>query len=188
MGALRGAAIRLYEPDHRLAIAEGVESALAVRLLTGWPVWSGIAANFLADVEVPASVREVSIWADSDAAGMKAALRLRDRLAASGKRVQIIQPRDEMDPLDVYLAQQAGAGSLTDLTTIIGLPDEPPKRKRLTDERCRCASCGEHFNSTGAFDEHRTGDYGKNRRCLTSAEMQKRGMRLSAEGWWLTSK
>ena len=46
------------------------------------------------------------------------------------------------------------------------------KFRKLTDSRCQCAGGGEYFNSDSAFDKHRIGDFGKNRRCMTTAEMR----------------
>jgi hypothetical protein len=57
---------------------------------------------------------------------------------------------------------------------------------RLTGDRNQCRGCGEFFNSTTAFDAHRSGDYGKDRRCRTAGEMQKRGMLKNADGFWIT--
>ena len=37
---VRGAAIRLFEPETELALAEGIETALAVHLRLGLPVWA----------------------------------------------------------------------------------------------------------------------------------------------------
>ena len=48
----KGGAIRLFplEEGHPLALAEGIETALAVREATGWPVWATIAAPFMKEV------------------------------------------------------------------------------------------------------------------------------------------
>ena len=48
--ALRGGAIRLYEPTHELIVAEGIETALAIYHATGKPVWSAISAHGLSSV------------------------------------------------------------------------------------------------------------------------------------------
>lgn len=97
-----GGAVQLYEPDERLALAEGIESAMAVRLLTGWPVWACVTAGGLASVNIPTTVRRVAIHADHDLAGLSAAARLRERLAADGREVAVVVPPDSgMDPLDV---------------------------------------------------------------------------------------
>jgi hypothetical protein len=37
---------------------------------------------------------------------------------------------------------------------------------------CQCMACGKVFNSTSAFDRHRTGEHGANRRCMTADEMR----------------
>ncbi len=97
-----GGAVHLYEPDDRLALAEGIESALAVRLLTGWPVWSTVTAGGMEAVRLPDSVTRVGIHADYDDAGLAAAERLRDRLATDGREVDVVvPPKPGMDPLDV---------------------------------------------------------------------------------------
>jgi hypothetical protein len=59
---------------------------------------------------------------------------------------------------------------------------------RLTGSRCRCASCGQLFNSVSVFDRHRVGgwsDYGARRHCLTSSGMIARGWRVNACGFWI---
>ena len=58
--------------------------------------------------------------------------------------------------------------------------------RKLSGDHCRCSTCREYFNSTSAFDRHRTGDYA-GRRCLTVDEMHAKGMVISATGWWLGS-
>ena len=53
----------------------------------------------------------------------------------------------------------------------------------LTGNRCECPTCGEVFRSTAAFDKHRTGKHGIDRRCMTTAEMVGRGMAKAKSGW-----
>ena len=55
---------------------------------------------------------------------------------------------------------------------------------QLRGDRNQCQGCKQYFNSTHAFDKHRTGDHGKNRRCLTSDEMIAKGMILGDDGFW----
>lgn len=62
---------------------------------------------------------------------------------------------------------------------------------KLRGDRCQCCACKAYFNSTYAFDKHRTGIYSHDltsRRCLTIPEMIAKGMSLSAKGFWITSK
>ena len=69
----------------------------------------------------------------------------------------------------------------------------PLKYAILRGDHNQCPSCGAYFNSTHAFDTHRTGKYGSpdkvaERRCLTEAEMLAKGMAISESGWWLSSR
>lgn len=57
----------------------------------------------------------------------------------------------------------------------------------LSGDRNQCRGCGEYFNSTFAFDKHRTGEHGKDRRCLTPDEMRAKGMDKNVAGFWISS-
>lgn len=59
--------------------------------------------------------------------------------------------------------------------------------RTLTGDHCRCAACGEHFNSTAAFDMHRIGKPGVDRRCRTPDAMRAAGMAVNRTGWWVTN-
>ena len=59
-------------------------------------------------------------------------------------------------------------------------------RRKLSGQRCQCGPCGEYFNSTYAFDLHRVGDYGIDRRCFNAEGMLAKGMALNASGWWVS--
>ena len=48
----------------------------------------------------------------------------------------------------------------------------------------QCRGCGLYFNSNTAFDGHRTGTFGVDRRCRTPEEMQARGYNLTQGGYW----
>ena len=91
-GATRGGAIRLYPAGETLAVTEGIESALAVRLATGLRVWAAICAGGMARLIVPPEVHLVVICADHDAAGLDAARALARRLLTEQRRVKILVP------------------------------------------------------------------------------------------------
>ena len=57
---------------------------------------------------------------------------------------------------------------------------------KLTGRRNQCQGCKEYFNSNTAFDKHRTGDHGKNRRCRTPLEMTEKGMLINNDGFWIS--
>ncbi len=46
---------------------------------------------------------------------------------------------------------------------------------KLTGNKCQCTACGKHFRSVAAFDKHRRGE-GEQRHCMTTEEMQTKGM------------
>jgi putative DNA primase/helicase len=79
-----GPAIHLFEPTEELAITEGIETALAVHIATGRPVWAAYSASNLEKISIPAGVRRVYIYADNDASftGQAAAYALAKRLSA----------------------------------------------------------------------------------------------------------
>jgi hypothetical protein len=63
---------------------------------------------------------------------------------------------------------------------------------KLSGDRNECPTCGELFNSTSAFDRHRTGPFGEKgqpaaRRCRSVAEMQQLGMVKNSAGFWIRS-
>jgi putative DNA primase/helicase len=91
---INGAAVRLQEAGAELSVAEGIETALAVRQRTAMPVWAATSASLLERWEPPLGVRLVVIWADLDrsGAGQAAANRLRDRLLAQGIQVAVHFP------------------------------------------------------------------------------------------------
>jgi hypothetical protein len=57
---------------------------------------------------------------------------------------------------------------------------------KLTGQRNQCQSCKEYFNSNTAFDMHRTGKHGVDRRCRTKEEMTDKGMCLNNAGFWVS--
>jgi phage/plasmid primase-like uncharacterized protein len=109
----KGGAIQLYplEEGQPLALAEGIETALAVREVTGWPVWATIAAPFMKEVVVPGEAKEVVVCADHDRAGIESAHALAQRLLREGRKVRIaVPPVEGEDWLDVLARVKSGAG------------------------------------------------------------------------------
>ena len=100
---INGGAVRLFEATEELAVAEGIETALAVHLATGQPVWAGISASNLENMWIPEHVRRLSIYADNDADGsfagqasayMLARRQTRERLPdGSTRQVQVFVPK-----------------------------------------------------------------------------------------------
>lgn len=113
--SLTGAAIRLSPASSILGIAEGVETALAVRLLFGINCWSAFSAQLLEGFVPPGGVEKVLVFADKDlnGRGEQAARTLVERLWSMGIVAGIRTPTEEIpagakgiDWLDVLVDQQ----------------------------------------------------------------------------------
>lgn len=73
LGPLKGNAARLScapDPDGWWGLAEGAETALAARQITGVPTWAAISAGNMANVRPPHWARHALIFADHDANGI----------------------------------------------------------------------------------------------------------------------
>ena len=129
---LAGAVARLGQPENgTIGLAEGIETALAVREATGQVCWAATSAALLEAAVLPQSIRRVVVWADNDSnkAGQKAALRLAERLVKEGRKVKVEVPdrpagQKSWDWNDV-LANQGlcgftGSGRLSRIKTAIG--------------------------------------------------------------------
>jgi len=59
---------------------------------------------------------------------------------------------------------------------------------RLKGDCNQCPGCAKYFNSVYAFDKHRTGRHGIDRRCRTEEEMLDVGMSVNPRGFWVREK
>lgn len=101
-----GAAVRLGEPADELAVCEGIETGLAVMLATGKPVWAALSAGNLEKVVIPASVRQVCIYADNDADGDYTGQASAYALA---RRLKREEPKDTPRTVRVFPPKNPGA-------------------------------------------------------------------------------
>ncbi|MDR9171955.1 DUF7146 domain-containing protein [Burkholderia multivorans] len=101
-----GGAIRLVDPGPVLAVAEGLETALAVLEGTGLPVWCAVNALLLENFVPPAGVNRVIVFADKDRPteqhpkghGQEAAKQLVQRLWKMGIKASAIVPAGDIPP------------------------------------------------------------------------------------------
>ena len=96
LGSVAGGAVRLAPAGETLALAEGIETALAVMVASGLPTWAALSAGNLAAVVLPPLplAGEVVIAADHDSSGtgQRFAERAAERLIREGRRVRIALP------------------------------------------------------------------------------------------------
>jgi putative DNA primase/helicase len=107
---LSGGACPLYRPEGDvLGIAEGIETAIAAKMLFGIPVWAALNTSLMTGWTPPKHVREVWIFGDHDAhlAGHAAAYALAHRLLLKGLKAEIRIPEyPGMDWNDVKLESE----------------------------------------------------------------------------------
>ncbi len=92
-GPAKGGAVRLAPHGVRLAICEGVETALSVwQSCLGLPVWATVGTAGFGNVVIPRGVKDIIIAADADEAGEAAAQKAAQRFLSEGLRVRIARP------------------------------------------------------------------------------------------------
>lgn len=100
---IRGASIRLHQATDEVAIAEGIETALAVHLATAKPCWAAISARNMEQVVLPQSIRRVRIYADNDATSKF------DGQASAFALARRLRQEDATRDVEVFVPRQAGA-------------------------------------------------------------------------------
>lgn len=119
LGPAKGGAVRFGPDAETIGVAEGIETALALRHLVDglFPIWATLSTSGMATLDVPPGVKEVRIFADSDRerinprtgetiapAGIRAAEALEQRLKGMGVRAVIERdalPEIKEDYLDI---------------------------------------------------------------------------------------
>lgn len=101
LGNLLGNGVRFGTATDILAAGEGVETMLALKsVLPSLPVIAGLSANHLAALDLPPApgwgsgqaLRRLYVARDNDAAGLRAAQRLRERGIAAGIEIRELVP------------------------------------------------------------------------------------------------
>jgi len=105
VGPIAGRAARFaWEPDPqgRWALAEGVETALAAAMLLGIPTWASLGTSNMPRIAPPTWARHVTVVADHDEAGLRAAREAACRLRERELEVRIVTPfRERADAADM---------------------------------------------------------------------------------------
>ena len=95
LGNLLGNGVRFGEAADVLAAGEGIETMLALKsVLPDLPMIAGLSANHLVALDLPPApaLRRLYVARDNDAAGLKAANRLRERGIAAGIEIRELVP------------------------------------------------------------------------------------------------
>jgi putative DNA primase/helicase len=97
LGPCSGGAARLAEPGDTLLVGEGVETVLSAMQATSLPGWAGLSTSGLVALELPTQIRSITILADADDAGERAAQAGAYRWQREGRHVRIARPPKGMD-------------------------------------------------------------------------------------------
>jgi phage/plasmid primase-like uncharacterized protein len=92
LGPCAGGAVRLAPAAEELILAEGIETALSVLQANRKPTWACLSVSGLKAVILPPEVKTVTIAADGDKPGDKAAEEAASRLYREGREVRIARP------------------------------------------------------------------------------------------------
>ncbi len=115
LGGFAGGAIRLYEAAPEMVVAEGLETTAAAAVMLGLPGWAAVSCgNMGRNMVLPAGVRAVTIAADPDLSGQRAAARAATRWREEGRTIRIATPDTPgWDFADLLLARIQHAGEAT---------------------------------------------------------------------------
>lgn len=106
-GVTKGGCVQLAPAARKLAIAEGIETALSVMQEQGIPAWAALSLGNLGGITLPPEVHEVVLCADNDAKDKDAAEKLLQAAArayeAQGVAVWIARPPEGMDFNDLLV-------------------------------------------------------------------------------------
>ena len=76
-----------------LGVTEGIEDGLAV-LLSGWsPIWAATSAGAIARLPVVLGIESITVFADADGAGLRAAQVCCERWRGAGREARFVSPR-----------------------------------------------------------------------------------------------
>jgi phage/plasmid primase-like uncharacterized protein len=109
LGPCAGGAVRLAAAAPKLAIAEGIETALSFMQATGIPTWAALSTSGIKNIVLPGIVREVVVAADNDDAGKAAAAVAAKRFATEGRTAHIVLPPGDADDFNTALQQNSEA-------------------------------------------------------------------------------
>ena len=95
-----GGAVRLFPVRRVMGVAEGLETALAARVISRVPIWSTLNKGCLERFIPPDHVQHLIIFGDKDrsGSGQMASEILADRMVELGKTVEIVMPTQAIPP------------------------------------------------------------------------------------------
>ena len=97
LGPVAGGAVRLALAGSKLAICEGIESALSFQQATGIATWAALSAPGIRSLVLPKEILEAVLGPDGDDVGDRAAVKAAIRFVREGRKARIARPPRGMD-------------------------------------------------------------------------------------------
>ncbi|WP_022729415.1 DUF7146 domain-containing protein [Fodinicurvata sediminis] len=106
LGPIKAGAVRLAPAGERLALAEGIETALSVMSADpDLPTWAALSTGGMRALVLPQEVQKVLLCLDGDPEGERAGLEAGHRFQEEGRRVRLARPPEGRDFNDVLLGR-----------------------------------------------------------------------------------
>jgi hypothetical protein len=106
LGRAKGAAVVLSNSAPVMGIAEGIETALSAQKIFGMPVWACMSAPGIASFPGIRCIIHLTIFADHDEAGLKAAKNCARRYQKNGIDAEVHHPREPGDDWNSFLLRE----------------------------------------------------------------------------------
>jgi hypothetical protein len=103
LGRHRGGAVRLAQSASHLLVGEGIETCLAAMQASGRPAWAGLSTSGMCRMDLPPTMKEITVLADGDEPGEVAAKAAAERWVREGRRVRIARPPRGFDFNDLLV-------------------------------------------------------------------------------------
>lgn len=106
LGSCRGGVVRLGKPSNVLMVGEGIETCLSVQQVTGTPAWAALSASGLRSLNMPPSIKHLTLLTDGDKVGESAAHACAKQSRREGRTVRIARPPTGIDFNDMLMDAQ----------------------------------------------------------------------------------
>jgi putative DNA primase/helicase len=106
LGRAKGAAVMLSNSAPVMGIAEGIETALSAQKIFGMPVWACMSAPGIAGFPALHGLNHLTIFADHDEAGLKAAKNCASRYQKRGINAEVRLPQKAGDDWNSFLLKE----------------------------------------------------------------------------------
>jgi putative DNA primase/helicase len=103
LGPVHGGAVRLGPLAESILVTEGIETALSVMQVMNMTAWAALSAIGIANLELPSTVREVTLCIDGDQVSEDAAAKASRRWLLQGLQVRIARPPPNKDFNDMLM-------------------------------------------------------------------------------------